>query len=79
MPRPDDLQFGIRPNLNQFLHQLVQVLLVGMILGLMRTVVPALVETEFGVSRGSFGLLMAFVVAFGFVKGTLNFVAGRWS
>ena len=70
---------GIRDNLQQFLHQLLQVLLVGLTLGMMRTVVPALAESEFGVPKGSFMLLMAFVVAFGFVKGTLNFVAGRLS
>jgi MFS family permease len=70
---------GIRDNLNQFLHQLLQVFLVGLTLGMMRTVIPALAETEFGVPKGSFGLLMAFVVAFGFVKGALNFVAGRLS
>jgi len=70
---------GIRANLAQFLHQLVQVFFVGLTLGMMRTVVPALAESEFGVPRGSFLLLMAFVVAFGFVKGTLNFVAGRLS
>ena len=46
---------------------------------LFRTVVPALAETEFGVAKGSFMMLMAFVTAFGFVKGTLNFVAGRLS
>ena len=73
------LLYGIRPNLAQFLHQLVQVLLVGLTLGMMRTVVPALAESEFGVPKNSFMLLMAFVVAFGFVKGTLNFVAGRLS
>lgn len=71
------MKFGIRANRGQFLHQLLQVLLVGLTLGMMRTVVPALAETEFGVPRGSFMLLAAFVVAFGFVKGTLNFVAGR--
>ena len=70
---------GIRPNLAQFLHQLLQVLLVGLTLGMMRTVVPALAESEFGVPKGSFLLLTAFVVAFGFVKGVLNFVAGRLS
>ena len=74
-----DYRHGISDNLDQFLHQLFQVLLVGMTLGLMRTVVPALAETEFGVPRGSFLLLMAFVVAFGFVKGALNFLAGRLS
>jgi MFS family permease len=71
------VQFGIRVNLAQFLQLLLQVLLVGMTIGMMRNVVPALAESEFGVPRGSFLLLVAFVVAFGFVKGSMNFVAGR--
>jgi len=71
------MDYGIRANLGQVLQQLVQVLLVGMTIGMMRNVVPALAETEFGVPRGSFMLLVAFVVAFGFVKGAMNFVAGR--
>jgi MFS family permease len=73
------LAHGIRANLEQFLHQLLQVLLVGFAIGMMRTVVPALAETEFGVPKNSFMLLTAFVVAFGVVKGVLNFVAGRLS
>lgn len=71
------MQFGIRVNLAQFMQHLLQVLLVGMTIGMMRNVVPALAEGEFGVPRGSFMLLVAFVVAFGFVKGAMNFVAGR--
>ena len=71
------MDYGIRTNRGQVLQQLLQVLLVGMTIGMMRNVVPALAETEFGVPRGSFMLLVAFVVAFGFVKGTMNFVAGR--
>ncbi len=74
-----DLMHGIRHNLAQFVYQLLQVLLVGLTLGMMRTVVPALASSEFGVPKGSFMLLISFVVAFGFVKGTLNFVAGRLS
>lgn len=70
---------GIGPNLPQFLHQLVQVLLVGLIIGMMRNVIPALAESEFGVPKGSFLLLVAFVAAFGFVKGALNFLAGALS
>lgn len=70
---------GIAPNLPQFLQQLLQVLLVGLTIGMMRTVVPALAEDEFGVRRDSFLMLTTFVVAFGVVKGVLNFVAGRWS
>lgn len=71
------MDYGVRANRSQVAQWLLQVLLVGMTLGMMRTVVPALAETEFGVPRGSFILLAAFVVAFGFVKGAMNFVAGR--
>lgn len=72
-------EHGIRINLVQFLHQLLQVLLVGLTLGMMRTVIPALAESEFGVPKTSFLLLTAFVVAFGVVKGVMNFVAGSLS
>ncbi|WP_332693713.1 MFS transporter [Devosia sp.] len=72
-------RFGIAENRGQFVQQLVQVLLVGFAIGMTRTVVPALAESEFGVARGSFVLLSAFVIAFGVVKGVLNFVAGRLS
>lgn len=58
---------------------LLQVALVGVTLGLTRTVVPAMAEADFGVPKGSFLLLTAFVLAFGLVKGSMNFVAGRWS
>ena len=71
------MDYGIRVNRGQVFQWLLQVLLVGMTLGMTRTVVPALAESEFGVPRGSFMLLVAFVVAFGFVKGAMNFVAGR--
>lgn len=73
------LQHGIQPNTGQFVQLLLQVLLVGLTIGMMRTVVPALAEAEYGVPRNSFVLLSAFVLAFGLVKGVLNFVAGRLS
>jgi len=74
-----NLRFGIHHNLGQFLHQLFQVLLVGLTIGMTRTVVPALAESDFGVPKNSFVLLSLFVVAFGLVKGTMNFTAGRLS
>ncbi len=74
-----DLQRGLRENLGQVSHQLIQVMLVGFAIGMTRTVVPALAESEFGLERGSFLLLTSFVVAFGTVKAVMNFVAGRWS
>ena len=49
------MHFGIRVNLGQFLQQLE--VLLGMTIGMMRNVVPALAEGEFGVPRGSFMLL----------------------
>lgn len=70
---------GIRQNLGQFSQQLIQVLFVGLTIGMQRTVVPALAESEFGLVAGSATLLMAFVVSFGFVKGAMNFVSGRLS
>ena len=74
-----DLHYGIRQNLDQFLHQLLQVLLVGLTVGMTRTVIPALAESDFGVPKNSFVLLSSFVVAFGLVKATMNFIAGRLS
>ena len=70
---------GIASNRLQFTHLLLQVFFVGMTWGMMRTVVPVLAETEFGMPEDAFTLLSAFVITFGFVKGTLNFVAGRLS
>lgn len=74
-----EYRYGISHNLEQFLHQLLQVLLVGLTIGMMRTVVPALAESDFGVPKNSFLLLSSFVLAFGLVKGVMNFVAGRLS
>ncbi len=74
-----DLHHGIRPNLRQFALLLGQVMLVGLTIGMTRTVVPALAESDFGVPKNSFVLLSSFVVAFGLVKGAMNFVAGRLS
>lgn len=39
---------GIRENRAQVAHQLIQVMLVGFAIGMTRTVVPALAESEFG-------------------------------
>lgn len=69
---------GIRANLAQFILQAVQVFFVGLMIGMERNVLPVL-SRDFGVQKNSFMYLMAFVVSFGFVKGILNFAAGRLS
>ena len=70
---------GIRVNLHQFVWQALQVFFVGLLLGMERTVLPVLAARDFGVPAGSFLYLLSFVMAFGLVKGALNFVAGRLS
>jgi MFS family permease len=70
---------GLRVNHRAFVEQLIQVFFVGLTIGLQRTVIPALAESEFGVAQGSATALMAFVVSFGVVKGAMNFVSGRLS
>jgi MFS family permease len=71
--------YGIRANIGQFSQQLLQVFFVGLTIGLQRNVIPALAQSEFGLPPGSFTLLMAFIISFGFVKGSMNFVAGGMS
>lgn len=78
-PAREHYRHGIRANLGQFAQQLLQVFFVGLTIGLQRNVIPALAESEFGVPAGSFTLLMAFIISFGFVKGAMNFVSGRLS
>lgn len=75
----DARPYGIGENAGQVVQQLIQVLLVGFAIGMTRTVVPGLAESEFGLERGSFLLLSSFIVAFGAVKAVMNFVAGQWS
>ena len=55
---------------------LLQVMFVGILLGLFRTAVPALSESIFNVQRDSFIFLSMFIVAFGIVKGIANYYAG---
>jgi len=62
---------GIRQNLGLFAQQLLQVFFVGLTIGMQRTVIPVLAESEFGVPADSAVLLMAFVISFGFVKNIL--------
>ncbi len=72
-------RLGIGPNMRPFLQQLLQVFFVGQTIGLQRTVLPVMAESEFGLARGSLLALFAFVISFGVVKGAMNFVSGRLS
>lgn len=74
-----DLQHGIKTNRSQIIMQLIQVFLVGLTIGMTRTVIPGLADTEFGLRGQQFLLLTSFVVVFGAVKAVMNLLAGRFS
>ena len=63
----------------QYILQLIQVFFVGLTLGMTRTVVPAVAESDFGVRSGALELIATFIIAFGLVKGAMNFIAGALS
>jgi MFS family permease len=63
----------------QYILQLVQVFFVGLTLGMTRTVVPAVAESDFGVPKGDLALIATFVVAFGVIKAAMNLLAGTLS
>ncbi|MHB9022101.1 MAG: MFS transporter [Halothiobacillus sp.] len=70
---------GIRANWPQFVLHLLQVFFVGATVGMTRTVLPVLAETDFGLAAHSFLALSTFVIVFGLVKSLLNLVAGGLS
>lgn len=73
------ISHGIRANLTQIVQQLIQVFLVGLTIGMTRTVVPGLAESEFGLAAQAFMSLALFVVVFGLVKAVMNLLAGHLS
>lgn len=74
-----NIHHGIRVNLPQICQQLIQVFLVGLTIGMTRTIVPGLAETEFGLTQQAFLSLSLFVVIFGLVKASMNLLAGHLS
>ena len=70
---------SISPKRLQFYNLLLQVLFVGMTVGLFRTVIPVFANQEFSDTENSFVLIATFVIIFGLIKAFLNFVAGSLS
>ncbi len=69
------LQTGIKANLPQFLWLVLGTVLVGMTVGIERTIVPLLGKNVYHVN--STMLIFTFIIAFGVTKAALNLVAGR--
>lgn len=75
--RNDTIQLGIRENLWQFGLLVIVNAFVGGMVGLERTVLPLLAQQEFGLA--SKAAILSFIVTFGLVKASANFLAGSLS
>jgi len=71
------LRLGIRENLGQFSLLVLVNAFVGAMIGLERSILPAIAEEDFGLAAKS--AILSFIVAFGVTKALTNYVAGRLS
>jgi MFS family permease len=71
------LRLGIRENLPQFLLLVVVNAFVGAMVGMERSILPAIGEQEFQLAART--AVLSFIVVFGLTKALTNFFAGRLS
>jgi MFS family permease len=71
------IQLGLRANLAQFSLLVVVNALVGAMVGLERTILPAIAEQEFHLAARA--AVLSFIVVFGVIKALTNYFAGRLS
>lgn len=72
-----ELRLGLRENLAQFTLLVVVNAFVGAMIGMERSILPAIAEQEFQlVARAA---VLSFIVVFGVTKALTNYLAGRWS
>jgi MFS family permease len=70
-------RLGIRENLAQFSLLVVINAFVGAMIGMERSILPAIAEQEFHLAVRS--AVLSFIVVFGVTKALTNYLAGRWS
>lgn len=66
---------GIRANLSQFLLLMLVNAFVGGMVGIERSILPALAEQEFGLAQRT--AILSFIAVFGITKAAANYFAGR--
>lgn len=71
------ISFGLRANRRQFSLLVLVNAFVGAMVGMERSILPAIAEQEFALAAHS--AMMAFIVVFGVSKALTNYLAGRWS
>jgi len=70
-------RLGLRENLAQFSLLVVVNAFVGAMIGMERSILPAIAEQEFDLAARS--AVLSFIVVFGVTKALTNYLAGRWS
>ncbi|MCK6619049.1 MAG: MFS transporter [Calditrichaceae bacterium] len=75
--RVAEVTLGLRANWQQFWLLVLINAFVGAMVGLERTVVPLIAETEFGLVSKT--VILSFIISFGVVKALANLFAGRFS
>src|SRR5690242_21367732 len=71
------VRLGIRENLGQFTLLVVVNAFVGAMVGLERSILPAIAEQEFRLAAKT--AVLSFIVVFGVTKALTNYLAGRLS
>jgi MFS family permease len=71
------VRLGIRANLGQFTLLVVVNAFVGAMVGLERTILPAIAEHDFHLAART--AILSFIVVFGITKALTNYFAGRFS
>lgn len=71
------VQLGLRENLAQFALLVLVNAFVGAMIGLERTILPAIAEQEFQLAAKT--AVLSFIVVFGLTKAVTNYLAGRLS
>jgi len=72
-----ELRLGLRENLAQFTLLVVVNAFVGAMIGMERSILPAIAEQEFHIVART--AVLSFIVVFGITKALTNYLAGRWS
>jgi len=71
------VRLGLRENLAQFSLLVVVNAFVGAMVGMERSILPAIAEDEFHLAART--AILSFIVVFGITKALTNYFAGRWS
>ena len=72
-----DVRLGLRENLGQFSLLVVVNAFVGAMIGMERSILPAIAEQEFQLAART--AVLSFIVVFGITKAVTNYLAGRLS